>query len=474
MLYDFVRKAICAALTGMLYFGFTPHAQAVDVKVMGFTDVTLQWADIGFDKNATKDRFQGTQRTRMWTLFNVSENLRSVLMLELDNIWGANLPGMDGGALGTDGLNIGVKEAYINWSIPDTSIRVRMGLQPFVLPGIGAIHPLTRQVDSVVSMWARAAGVIVSGQIAESVGLTAFWMRPSNDNAPGSATEHLRDSADLVGLILPIVGDGYAVHPWIMYSRSGKDDPLFTYRPTLTPVYPQFSPTTVKDSNNYATGWWGGISANVTAFNPWRLGVEVNYARIDGVAREMDRGGWYALSLAEYSATNMVPGVMAWYASGDNGDPMDGSERMPTILANWFGTNMGTASRFDSLGYQSNLLGSEPIGTWGISAYLRDITFVSNIRHMVSLAYYQGTNSNSMASYVKNGFTSVRQVPLWLYLTRDDRAVEVNIGNYWDIYKNLTWAVEAGWVNLHRGDSWDIPHRKSSAIRVASTWRYTF
>lgn len=474
MSHRFMPSVLSSFAVVLLLILLAPGALATDVKVMGFTDVTLQWADTPQGRARNQDNFQTVQRTRAWLMFHVSENLKSVLMLELDNIWGADMPGMRGGSLGTDGLNIGVKEAYINWAVPDTSIRVRMGLLPIILPGIGPISPLTNQVDSVVSMWARGAGVVVSGQISEQVGLTGFWMRTSNDNAPRIEGKKLRDSADLFGLVVPVTGDGYDVRPWVMFSRAGKDDPLFTYRPTLTPAFPSNSPATTRNGRNYANGWWAGAAANITAADPWHFGVDINYGRINGVTRDMDRGGWYASAMAEYKFASATPGLLAWYTSGDDADPWNGSERMPTILANWYGSNFGFMAGYDNFNHDSIITAGEPTGTWGVSAYVRDISFVENIKHLVRVSYYQGTNSNEMAKYVKNGFTSMGSVPLWLYLTEDDRVTEVNLGTYWEIYKNFTWAVEANWHHLHRGDNWDLSGHKSNSFRVASTWRYIF
>ena len=71
-----------------------------------------------------------------------------------------------------------------------------MGLLPFILPGIGAVNPYTHEVDSVTTMWARGAGVMVSGELSENVALTTFWLRAANDNSAGN----FMDNADLGGL----------------------------------------------------------------------------------------------------------------------------------------------------------------------------------------------------------------------------------------------------------------------------------
>ena len=138
------RKNILSCLLILLCLlspGFSCRADAVETKIMGFTDVTTQLADTTFGDRGSTDIFQGTQRSRIWLMMNASENVGGTMMFELDNIWGRDAPGMQGGQLGADGVNIGIKEAYIDWKIPD-STRQRRSTSEFmtsVLPG-GAVN----------------------------------------------------------------------------------------------------------------------------------------------------------------------------------------------------------------------------------------------------------------------------------------------------------------------------------------------
>ncbi|WP_300707873.1 outer membrane homotrimeric porin [uncultured Desulfovibrio sp.] len=470
------RKNILSCLLILLCLlspGFSCRADAVETKIMGFTDVTTQLADTTFGDRGSTDIFQGTQRSRIWLMMNASENVGGTMMFELDNIWGRDAPGMQGGQLGADGVNIGIKEAYIDWKIPDSTIRVRMGILPFILPGIGAINPYTHEVDSVTTMWARGAGVMLSGSLTENIDLTTFWLRPANDNS----ADGFMDNADMGGFILPIRWEGFDIRPWGMVSFSGRNDPVFTYRPTLTPAYPVHTgPGTLTEDNpaDYAVGWWAGVAATVTALDPWKFGLDFNYGNIRGVTEDMNRSGWYVSALAEYKLDAVVPGLLAWYASGDDGDPHNGSERMPTILGNWYGSAMGFSGQFDNFAWQSQLVGLEPTGTWGVSAYLRDFSFIPDVTHTLRALFYGGTNDDNMAGYVGDGYTKVLGTPTWLYLTQSDHVVEVNFNTTWKVYDNLFWAIEASWMNLHRGNCWDLPSHRDNGYRIASTVRFVF
>ena len=64
--------------------------------------------------------------------------------------------------------------------------------------------------------------------------------------------------------------------------------------------------------------------------------------------------------------------------------------------------------------------------------------------------------------------------PTWLYLTQSDHVVEVNFNTTWKVYDNLFWAIEASWMNLHRGNCWDLPSHRDNGYRIASTVRFVF
>ena len=51
----------------------------------------------------------------------------------------------DGASLGTDGKIIKVRYSYVDWVIPQTDAKVRMGLQNFSLPGFISQQPHPRR-----------------------------------------------------------------------------------------------------------------------------------------------------------------------------------------------------------------------------------------------------------------------------------------------------------------------------------------
>lgn len=85
-------------------------------------------------QNTHNDYFGALQRFRIKLDAIASEQLSGSIQLELGRTdWGK---ASDGGALGADGTQIKVRMAYLDWVIPETDIKVRMGVHMIALPGV--------------------------------------------------------------------------------------------------------------------------------------------------------------------------------------------------------------------------------------------------------------------------------------------------------------------------------------------------
>ena len=235
-----------------------------------------------------------------------------------------------GGALGADSPNqIGVRQAYIDWMVPQTDLKVRMGLHEVILPN---------KAGGTAVMDAPVAGVVASYQFNETVGLTALWMRPFNDNYVG-VTNHgddksnYLDNMDLFGLMVPVTLDGFEITPWAMFGMKGKNTTKFAdYSKgfadgnpyyTLSP-YPGLNgyPGSLGDTSKaYGSMFWAGLPFAITAGDPlehrsghqlWLCGRHGPLRRMEGPVTDGvpmtskrrqtpdKRQGWLAKALAEY------------------------------------------------------------------------------------------------------------------------------------------------------------------------------
>lgn len=476
------------------------NANAIDFKVSG------EWL-VGFgagtgelyshtrapgngprEKVNSNDVFEANQRIRLQLEAVASESLSGTVGFEIgDQRWGM---ADQGGALGADGKVIKLKSAYIDWTVPDTDLTLRMGIQPMALPNAAGGSAI---LDG------DAAGIVANYKINDNVGITALWIRPVNDNfseayfTSTSDRANYLDNMDLFAITLPITLDGYELTPWVMYGMLGRNAlrglaPVNEAEPWetsdgilgltvsgLTPGF-NFSGGNPLDSasttKTYGSMFWAGLPISITAFDPWNIEFDINYGFVEEMGRfdVMRRGdpndivrgstmrqGWLVKALVEYKMDWGVPGVFGWYASGDDGDIKNGSERMPSIagagnFTSFIGDgNLAWGSFDDSCDWSMTYA-----GTWGIGLQLRDISFVEDLSHTFRVAYWGGTNSPSMVKYMESAYS-------WRegyggdgpYLTTNDGLVEFNLVNQWNIYENLEMNLELGYViNLMDQDTW--------------------
>lgn len=454
-----MKKLATLLLAAALTVGAVQQrAAAADVRVAGVWDFNFEWDDISFDKGSTDDKFHARQRLRTQVDFIASESLKGVVFLEIGTTnWGR---ASQGGSLGTDGTIIKVRYSYVDWVVPNTDLKVRMGLQPYALPGFVAGSPVLDDADG--------AGITLSYQFNDTVGITALWARAEHDNAYDDDGDPIDrghgDNLDIFGLVLPLTGDGWALTPWSVYGNVGRNsliDPsgggdAADVIPGMLPYgVPGGAGAFLKGTNRSA--WWLGFGGELTMFDPFRIALDAAYGKVDwGTAsagaiedldRKMDltREGWIAIGSVDYKLDNMTPGLVFWYGSGDDSNPYNGSERLPTIKPSWTGTTFGFD---DGWGIADcDVIGLSPVGTWGVIARLADISFMEDLSHTLRVGYYTGTNDKNV---VKNGqgFFGGAFSDDPVYLTEKDHALEVNFDSEYKIYDNLTLAVELGYIYL--------------------------
>jgi len=117
----------------------TPALAAVDFKWGGQFRVRWLGSDnIGDGSDDWKDSdHRIDQRLRLYLTVQASENLKLVVKWEMgDTIWGDARGGVgrgSGGNVGADGVNVELKNAYLDFAIPCTPTRALIGIQGIVL-----------------------------------------------------------------------------------------------------------------------------------------------------------------------------------------------------------------------------------------------------------------------------------------------------------------------------------------------------
>lgn len=473
-----MKRIVTLLLAAGLVLGAAAGSQAADIKAKGTWEFTWEMGNSSFEKHNGQDTFGARQRLRTQIDVIASESLKGVMFFEIgDQNWGSS---KQGAALGTDGKEIKVRYSYVDWVIPQTDAKVRMGLQNFSLPGFISSSPILGGGS------ADGAGITLSGQFNENVGASLFWLRAENDNAYSVNNKYASDAMDFIGLTVPLTFDGVKVTPWGMFGMIGRDS--FTgangdidQAARMLPV--QASPAASKD--RHGTAWWVGVASELTYFDPFRFALDAAYGSVDmgsytvadadtGAARGFDvkRSGWFASILGEYKMDYVTPGILFWYASGDDSNPYNGSERMPTVEGSWTASSYGFDDNYGR--DASDMIGLSNDGTMGVYLQAKDISFVEDLTHIFRVGFVKGTNNTAMADYVASPFSGTGS---GLYLTTKDKAWEVNFDTQYKLYKDLTLCVELGWINLDLDKKvWGLgsDDYRDNAFRGAVNLQYAF
>ena len=412
-----MKKIATLLLAAGLVFGVATGASAIDFKAKGQWIMSFDYGQHGdFAGNKTnkgghtgykkgEDDFEARQRVRLQLDAVASEALSGTVFFEMgDTLWGK----AEGGALGADGKIVEVKRAYIDWMVPQTDLKVRMGLQGVALPSFTTGSTVLN--DDV-------AGITASYQFNENVGLTALWARPFNDNSsyskeyPGKAYDNYMDNMDAFALLVPLSFDGVKVTPWGMMAAIGPNAfpagtsakyPVAGMIPAGGPHHKDGT-WAVKKLSTYGAAWWAGLTGDVTYWDPFRIAFDFNYGAVSYDDSRLNRSGWLASLLFEYKLDWATPGLYGWYGSGDDSNPANGSERMPSMSVN--NNNNGFSNfAFNGNPYiaREGTLGYDMSGTWGIGARLKDVSFVEDLKHTFRVNYIGGTNSPTMAKRYLN------------------------------------------------------------------------
>jgi hypothetical protein len=422
------RFALVALLAAML-FGVATTVSATELKVKGNLDVYGMWSANLMDHDsdvADGDNYMTTQRMRTYFTYVANENLKAVLGLEIDNIWGAGTAA----DWGTDGKgNIEVKHAYMDFNFPDTAINVKAGLQYVALPSVFG-NPVFED---------DAAALVVSAPINDMFGLTVGYTR-GVDGSANTDNKVLtdgtdKDDVDMAFLAAPITLDGFAMTPYFGYAWIGAntDNTPGSWsfdgtNSTFNQKYTAPKPGYTDDS----TVWVLGANAALTMFDPLTFAADLIYGQKQN--DDYDSKGWYAALAASYKMDMMTATLFGTYATGADEDS-DEDNYLPTLAEGWgltpyIGGVRAFSTTYDSFATDALGVGSDGTGLWTIGLVLDDITFVEKLSHKLVIAYARGTGDESK-DYDKTGKAYNN------FFTKEDHGWEVYFVNKYMIYENL-------------------------------------
>ncbi len=430
----FIVLAIAAALMCSAAI-----SNATEFKVSGQFDLTAQNVEnSGFVDSGSTNGVQVKERFRTQIDIIASENVSGVVYFEIgDAIWGEKANGENSAQLGTDGINIETRRAYVNFVVPNTKVTVSAGLMGLTLPNAVAGTPVFN--DDV-------AAATVSVPFNDNVAATAFFARASSgttavtghnygefDKGFDIAGKVALANLDLFGLIAPVTFENGSVTPYAVIAKGETGD-------------------------NDAQFVWLGAAAKATLLENLKLAADVIYSDANvhvSDGKDIDGSGFFLAGSAAYDTDFGTPKLAAWWSEGNEKD----GELGFAGFAGWFGpTTLG----FDGGSGRSSCdnISSDGVGTAGVALSVENVSFVEGVDHKVVLAYYE------LTQYIKGSTPS---------------ATEIDFVTDWQMYENLSATLELAyimpdWKNVvgEDEDGNDIEKDAANMFKSAVSLKYSF
>ena len=459
-----MKKLLTLLLAAGMIVSAVNGASAVEMKVSGNWLTSFSFTNNLYGEDGLVDykkgdgkgsgHFNAAQRVRINFNMVASESLSGRVQLQAAN--GEASPGYytwGSGSTGGSGKAVTARLAYLDWFIPSTDVLVRMGRQETAMSSYTFGSPVFAGVID---------GVVVNAPINDMVGVTFSWLRPNATINRWDKPYTAHSSIDLAYLSVDVAADGFKVTPWGMIGFVGSnaaegisvDNKGNVVRPGSS--YFGEAGTVVDfdgfdgngkpflrdaDGNQVAAKYvdsrtllyWVGIGGELTLFDPFKFTADFVYSgnNADGYA---ERDGWYAALGAEMKTSFATPFVRGWYASGDDADSK-GSNRMLTVNAD--GDFDASSIYFDANGLLSPTIDRcDPAGTWGVQLGVKNVSFIEDLTHALSVTYFQGTNnSNRLDGYNAAWYAEPDDVT---YMTTKDSAWSIDFLSSYKLYQNLT------------------------------------
>jgi len=162
---------------------------------------------------------------------------------------------------------------------------------------------------------------------------------------------------------------------------------------------------------------------------------------------------------------------------GDDGNPYNGSERLPQYNTPWAVSALGFGGGWTDIATWK-VLGHNPGGLWGVVLHLKDISLMEDLKHTLRAGYYHGTNNSAMPKAANMASYPSRIDGPFAYLTTSDDAWELNADTRYKVYENLELAVEAAYVRLNLDEgTWGkkiVNEVDKDSYRVSIGLKYSF
>ena len=409
----------------------TAPANAVDVKVSGEYRHSFSTGSDFTGANAEDFR----HRMRLNLALAASENLSAFVQFQLNH--GNQYGSADKHGIGS---NIQTRQLYLDWVVPTTAIKVRMGRHQLGLPeeAFGS--------NSILGAGFGARdGIVVTAPVNDWLGFTGIWARLATDGATDLDTNN---TDDMFALAANLKFEGFSGAVYAAYATlddkeeyaTGKKEPGLD--PTGANVVPVdvmaggYARNTWNDGRPGAEGdaYWLGFTSTFSFFDPFTLKLSAAYGEFNAANKgDENANGWNVQVKGSYALPFGTAVLGGWYFSGND---EDGKGYMPN--AGYFA---GTNHLYDGYVSLTNPSQTNNFGTWAVQAGIEGVSFIEDLTHDFHVTYMEGTNE------YKDGFNYTNSSKAWNgKMTDEDAVVEFTLNNVYKIYKNLAAHLELAYV----------------------------
>ena len=403
----------------------TAPANAVDVKVSGEYRHSFSTGSDFSGANLEDMR----HRMRLNLALAASENLSAFVQFQLNHAKQYGTSGKHG-----DGT-ITTRQLYLDWVVPTTAIKVRMGRQSLGLPeeAFGS--------NSILGAgYGNREGIVVTAPVNDWLGLTGIWARLGTDGDTDLDTNNTDDIYAVAANLKfeGVSGAVYAAYATLDDLADGNDQ------------WNAGRPAGAGDA------YWLGFTSTFSFFDPFTLKLSAAYGEFNAANKgDENYNGWNVQAKGSYALPFGTAVLGGWYFSGMD---EDGKGYMPN--AGYFA---GTNHLYDGYVSLTNPSQTNNFGTWAVQAGIEGVSFLENLTHDFHVTYMEGTNEEG--DYTA-GWTGK--------MGEDDAAVEFTLNNVYKIYKNLAAHLELAYVINDYSDKAEDAGLTEDDWYASLTFQYKF
>ena len=445
-------------------------ASAADIKASGAWAIEANWNDNwSFNKDVTGAAkgagFAVSQRATTSFEFIANENLKGVLQTRYGTEqWGQKsfTIGAGDSAANTENQNrITVRQAYVDFNWPDTTVHVRAGYQGVSLPAAfgGGSLILDEEIGAAV----------VSGSMTDNVGYLVGYARAADGGTNTNAY------VDAYIAALPMNFEGFSFAPFGVYAPIGDAATAATVAGSSMKGLAARNATTNLTGDDFDNAYWLGAAFTMDLFDPFVLKADFNYGKVASKLEQNKRSGWLFDAALEYKGFDfMTPEAFFVYTSGDkkngNATQTGKSNRMPVLAAqNWsIGSFFFGGDRLLSGSIQET---NDYMGFWALGLSLKDIqSFAEGLTHDMHFIYAKGTNEYRDDYTYKTAWYGRT-------LTEKDSLIEIDFNTGYKLYDELTLSLDLGYLNLKTKESrWNntVGMKGGDAWKISTGVLYQF